>query len=200
MFWGPSFWCVELKAAIFSHGPEESWRQSNTIKFPLSLFNSRQFLSLMSLHGFILSAAIISDFGHIPVAAFTAPLCVCVCVCVLGWLAAKSFALLSFYLCVQIWMCIVYLLWDPDKSCFFSCVFFYLYYPWFGQNLSGYVWFQSVPVITAGQRRTTASSLLFCWVAPHLTSLSSLFSFRSFCFLTHQRGVNMCRVFFVCIW
>lgn len=72
----------QSSCAAFSQKPEESQRQSNTIKSPLSLFNSRQFLSLMSLHCFILSASIISDFGHIPVVHSHRPCLQCLHVCV----------------------------------------------------------------------------------------------------------------------
>lgn len=70
----------EAAAQVFSQKPEESQR-SNTIKSPLSLFYSRQFLSLMSLHCFIVSASIISDFGYIPAVHSHRPYVQCVYVC-----------------------------------------------------------------------------------------------------------------------
>lgn len=59
----------------------------------------------MSLHGFILSASIISDFGHIPVVHSHIPClqCVQVCVCVLsvlGRFAAEQLTYLPLSLCV----------------------------------------------------------------------------------------------------
>lgn len=118
-------WCSRIalsqqsSCSVFSQEPEESQRQSNTIKHPLSLFNSRQFLSLMSLHCFILSAAIISDFGHIPVLHSHSPsvqwmrVCVCgymfLCVCfqLLAALQLNNCPLFSsLCVCIHVWVCI----------------------------------------------------------------------------------------------
>lgn len=109
----------QSSCSVFSQEPEESQRQSNTIKHPLSLFNSRQFLSLMSLHCFILSAAIISDFGHIPVLHSHSPsvqwmrVCVCgymfLCVCfqLLAALQLNNCPLFSsLCVCIHVWVCI----------------------------------------------------------------------------------------------
>ncbi len=122
--------------------------------------------------------------------------CVCVCVCVygcvflcvcfqlLGWIAPKQLPLLSFSMFVWMFGC-VYLLRDTYKHmllmqlCSFLCI---ILHP--GQSPSGCVWFQSVPVISAGPRATCASSpliplcwILFCSVALHLILFCLLSSF-----------------------
>lgn len=116
----------QSSCAAFSQKPEESQRQSNTIKSPLSLFNSRQFLSLMSLHCFILSASIISDFGHIPVVHSHRPCLQCLHVCV--WCVCFQF-LAGFQRnsCVCVFLCLSR---DTNINHVITVVLFLsLYYP-----------------------------------------------------------------------
>lgn len=145
----------------------------------------------MSLHCFILSAAIISDFGHIPVLHSHSPsvqcvcLWVCVSVCVFQLLAGLQLNNCLFFpllcVCACMGMCICWGIQLKTTPLLKLCVLFFCIILRPGQNPSGCMWFQSVPVITAGQRAATASSpltplcwTLFCLVALHLISLCLL--------------------------
>lgn len=138
----------------------------------------------MSLHCFILSASIISDFGHIPVVHSHIPCLQCVCgVCafnswqVCSWRVDLSFPL---FVCVSLFP--QRYKYKPHHYCTsFFCPRIILC---ICLNLTGCAWIQSVPVISAGQRAATEASpltplcwTLFCSDALHLITLYLFFFF-----------------------
>lgn len=156
----------------------------------------------MSLHRFIFSTSIISDFGHIPVVHSHRPYLQCVCIIsIYGWIAAKQLPPLSFSLCA-------FLCSSRDTSInrmpslylrsFLSIILC------IRQNLSGCVWIQSVPVISAGQSAATEASpltplcwTLFCSDALHIISLCPLSNFLNsylyhYILMSVGEGAHLC--------